>query len=340
MLDIAFTARHGITALFGPSGSGKTSVLSVIAGFVSPQYGKIQLGNRVLLDTDKATSLSVMTRGIGNVFQDLLLFPHMKVAANLRYGERRRSGPRRVDFKRVVEVLELGVLLDRYPHNLSGGERQRVALGRALLSNPELLLMDEPLAALDAPLKSRILTYLERVIHEWSVPTLFVSHGQGEVRRLAGYVVVLENGKVVGCGTPEEALTQERPLRWRNSSGPVNLLRIERAELLDGRWIGRLGNQLIHLPPLARPPAEPMFVEFSPNEVTLSRGDVTGLSARNHLSGEVLKMVELPDGVFVAVDIGQILWSEVTPDAVRELSLEPGVKVTCLIKANSLRITD
>src|SRR5262245_21701820 len=339
-IDIAFQARHPVTALFGPSGCGKTTVLSMIAGFTVPQQGKIQLGDRVLVDTKAGINQGVTSRCVGNVFQDLLLFPHMKVGANLRYGEQRRNGPRLVEFARVVEVLELVELLERYPRNLSGGERQRVALGRALLSSPDLLLMDEPLAALDAALKSRILTYLERVIHEWNVPTLFVSHGQGEVRRLAGYVVGLENGKVVASGTPEDALSQERPLRWRNSTGPVNLLRIEQAELRDGHWVGRLGQQSLHLPPLKQPPNNPVFVQFSPNEVTLSRGDVSGLSTRNHLRGDVLKIVELPDGVFVAVDVGQSLWSEVTRDAARELQLQPGSNVTCLIKANSLRVAE
>jgi molybdate transport system ATP-binding protein len=340
LLDVAFEARHPVTALFGPSGSGKTTVLSMIAGFAEPQHGKIRLGDRTVVDTKAGVCHSVHNRRVGNVFQDLLLFPHLKVEANLRYGERRRGSSRRVEFGRVLQVLELGGLLERYPRNLSGGERQRVALGRALLSSPELLLMDEPLAALDAALKSRILTYLERVIDEWNVPTLFVSHGQGEVRRLAGWVILLENGKVVASGTPDDALSQERPLRWRNSKGPVNLLRIEQVEQRDGHWIGQLDQQSLQLP-LVRPPADtPVFVQFSPNEVTLSRNDVSGLSARNHLRGQVRQIVELPDGVFVAVDVGQILWSEVTREAARELDLKPGSSVTCLIKTHSLCVVD
>jgi molybdate transport system ATP-binding protein len=337
-LDIRFDAEHPVTALFGPSGSGKTTVLSIIGGFMRPQRGRVQLGDRVLVDTAAGVELAAEKRRVGYVFQDLLLFPHLVVESNLRYGQRRRGGARGVEFTRVVEVLDLGGLLQRLPRHLSGGERQRVALGRALLSGPELLLMDEPLAAVDAALKSRIVTYLERVVHEWNLPTLFVSHGQGEVRRLAGWVIVLEDGKVVASGTPDDALARDRPLQWKGATGPVNLLHVERAQLRDGHWIGWLGEQELHLPPLESPGTIPLFVQFAPNEVTLSRQDVSGLSARNHLRGQVRQVVELPSGVFVAIDVGQILWSEVTREAARELELQPGAHVTCLIKTHSLRV--
>jgi len=155
-LALEFSLRERFTALFGPSGCGKTSILSVIAGFLRPKAGRVVLKGRVLLETSKRISLRPEQRHVGFVFQDALLFPHLSVERNLRYGHHRRSR-RVVDFQRVVEVLEIGHLLKRKPRNLSGGERQRVALGRALLSGPELLLMDEPLAALDAPLKMRIL---------------------------------------------------------------------------------------------------------------------------------------------------------------------------------------
>jgi molybdate transport system ATP-binding protein len=338
-LDIAFDAQHPVMSLFGPSGSGKTSVLSIIAGFLQPQSGKVRLGDRLLFDAAAGIWVASQKRHVGFVFQDHLLFPHLTVESNLRYGaRRRRRGSRMVEFARVTEVLEMGELLERYPASLSGGERQRVALGRALLSGPELLLMDEPLASLDAPLKSRILTYLERVIDAWSIPTLFVSHGQGEVRRLAGWVVVIDRGKVVACGKPEDALAQTEPLGWKNSAGPTNLLRIEHVSLRDGHWVGTVGEQELHLPPIDSLPATPLFAQFSPSEVTLSRQPVSGLSTRNRLQGRVRQVVELPEGVFVAVDVGQILWSEVTREAASELRLQPGAVVTCLIKTQSLRV--
>jgi molybdate transport system ATP-binding protein len=198
-LEAAFVAEGGVTALLGPSGSGKTSVLSIVAGLRRPDRGRVRLGDRVLLDTAARIDLAPERRGIGYVFQDFLLFPHLTVRGNLLYGwKRRRTGARPVALERVVEVLELSDTLDRLPHTLSGGQRQRVALGRALLSGPQLLLLDEPLVGLDEALRGRVLDYIENVLKEWGVATLYVTHNRTEADRLARRVVQLECGRVVG----------------------------------------------------------------------------------------------------------------------------------------------
>lgn len=204
-IDVRVATSAQVTAIFGPSGSGKTSILYMIAGLLRPQSGSIALGELSWLDTKRGIDVKPESRRIGFVFQDHLLFPHLNVERNLMYG-RRRHRNRAIDPARVIQVLELGELLGRYPRNLSGGERQRVALGRALLSAPELLILDEPLAALDGPLKDRVLTYLERVVTEWNVPTLYVSHDAMDVRRLAEHVIVLESGRVTASGAPDEIL--------------------------------------------------------------------------------------------------------------------------------------
>jgi len=336
-LAASFDVDHRFTALFGPSGSGKTSVLNMIAGFLRPQTGTIRLAGRTLLDTAQGRSLPSEKRHVGMVFQDSVLFPHLTVEGNLRYGERRRPREtRRLEFTRVADVLGIGRLLKRFPRSLSGGERQRVALGRALLSGAEMLLMDEPLASLDTTLKDRVLAYLERVVAEWDIPAIFVTHAQAEVRRAAGWVVLLENGRVIGSGGPEEALSRPEPLGWRNAAGPVNLLRLEDVASGDGGLTARIGDQLLTLPPWEGTGHLPSFVEFSPTDVVLSRQDVSGLSARNHLHGCVRKLILLRHAVFAAIDIGQILWAEVTPQAAAELGLQPGVNVTCFLKAHSL----
>ena len=208
LVDAAFQTSESVTALRGPSGSGKTSILSMIAGIRRPDQGTIRLANRTLFDRSSGTNLAPEQRRIGYIFQDPLLFPHLTVGQNLLYGFRRK-GPsaRSLDVQRVIRFLELEGLSDRLPHTLSGGQRQRVALGRALLSGPELLLMDEPFASLDEGLKSRLADSLEQILGEWRIPTLYVTHDPREVNRLAKQVILLEDGRVRGIGPAAEIVS-------------------------------------------------------------------------------------------------------------------------------------
>jgi molybdate transport system ATP-binding protein len=206
-LEAAFEAGPGVTALFGPSGSGKSTVLALVAGILRPRSGRILLCDRPLVDLAAGLWVPPEDRQIGLVFQDHLLFPHLSVQANLEYGLRRQPA-RRIDLRHVAEILELEGLLDRYPATLSGGQKQRVALGRALLRDPKLLLLDEPLTALDAELKEKVLFYLERVLAEYRIPTIYVSHDREDVCRLADRVIVLRDGKVVASGGPDETVGQ------------------------------------------------------------------------------------------------------------------------------------
>jgi molybdate transport system ATP-binding protein len=200
-LDAAFEGSEGVTVLFGPSGAGKSSILAAVAGALRPDEGRIVLGERTLLDRSRGIDEPPERRAIGWVFQDARLFPHLGVEGNLRYGlERVRGRPSPIAFDAVVEALGVGPLLNRRPLSLSGGEAQRVALGRALLSQPRLLLMDEPLAALDEDRKAEILTFIERVRDLFGTPMLYVTHSRSEARRLADRVVRLEAGAVVATG--------------------------------------------------------------------------------------------------------------------------------------------
>jgi len=203
--DFAIAARFesaaGVTALFGPSGAGKTTLVNMIAGLISPDRGRIVLDDTVLFDSGRRIDVPAHRRRIGYVFQEGRLFPHLTVAANLDYGRRMCGLPREDKaFAHIVELLDIAPLLDRRPGKLSGGERQRVAVGRALLMRPRLLLLDEPLASLDAARKREILPYLERLRDETRVPMVYVSHHAGELRRIATSVVRLDGGRVVGVG--------------------------------------------------------------------------------------------------------------------------------------------
>jgi len=200
-LSVAFQAAGGATALFGPSGAGKTSVVNMIAGLLTPDRGAITLDDAVLFDAGKGINVPPHLRRIGYVFQEGRLFPHLSVRQNLDYG-RRMTGQRRdmAEFARIAALLDIGLLLDRRPGKLSGGERQRVAVGRALLMRPRLLLLDEPLASLDAGRKREILPYLVRLRDEPGIPMVYVSHTPAEVRRIATAVIRLDNGRVAAAG--------------------------------------------------------------------------------------------------------------------------------------------
>ena len=200
-LDIDVECRYPVTAIFGPSGSGKTSLLNAVAGLLKPDAGEIAIDDTPLFSSANNIDLAPEKRGVGYVFQNDLLFPHLSVEENLRYGhDLLPAVARRFAPAQIVELLEIGTLLARRPGNLSGGERQRVALGRALLSSPQLLLMDEPLAALDRPLRERVLPYLIRIRDEFSIPMIYVSHDPAEVNAIADWVLVLDQGRVVRRG--------------------------------------------------------------------------------------------------------------------------------------------
>jgi len=196
-----FETAGGVTAVFGPSGAGKTTLVNMIAGLLTPDRGRIALGDTVLFDSEQRINLPPWRRRIGYVFQEGRLFPHLKVAANLDYG-RRMCGlpPDPAETQRIVDLLDIGQLGDRRPGKLSGGERQRVAIGRALLMRPRLLLLDEPLASLDVARKREILPYLERLRDESAVPMVYVSHQANELRRIATSVVLLDAGRVTAAG--------------------------------------------------------------------------------------------------------------------------------------------
>lgn len=336
LLDARFETEALLTCLFGRSGSGKSSVLASVAGLVSPDEGCISLRGRTLFSSQERVNVPVHRRNIGFVFQDHLLFPHLTVQKNLQYGWRRQRSKRTgLDLESVVRVLELQGILQQYPRTLSGGQKQRVALGRALLCQPEMLLMDEPLTGLDDTLKSKILGYVERAVHEWRIPTLYVTHSVFEVQRLAQRVIVLDNGSVVDQGTAEEVLQHAPVLEREERIG--NLLRVRDLQQDDnGDWHGKVGQQLLSLPAGSYPNGE-VLIRFAADAVALSRLEPTPSSIRNRLHGTVEHLVELADRMLIQIDVGQPLWAEITHEAQRELQLRPGDSVTCMVKALAMQ---
>ncbi len=322
-LSLEFEEQAPVICLFGPSGSGKSSCLEMIAGTRLPDSGRIQLGGQVLFDSQARINLPPADRRIGWVPQEGLLFPHLDVRGNLLFGH--RPGP--VTLDRTAEFLELTCLLDRRVRHLSGGEARRVALGRALLTNPRLILADEPFSGLDLPLRRRLMPLFRRVADELGIQLLLVSHLPGEVRALADRVVLLSDGRVTRTTTPQE-LTGAGP-------DPVNLLF---GRLAEPGQVNLEGGALLQLPTGERPPGSWLRIELPASAVALSTEGASHSSIRNALSGRVVALAEQADQVLVTLDVGVRLHALVTPGAVGELGLIPGSEVHVLFKATALRI--
>ncbi len=339
-LDVAFEgAPSGVTALFGVSGAGKSLTLAAIAGAMRPDRGRIALGPRVLFDAQAGVDAPMERRAVGWVFQDARLFPHLSVQANLRYGQRRARGrDAGVGLEEAVEVLGIAGLLARRPRELSGGERQRVAIGRALLSQPALLLMDEPLAALDAPRRAEILPYLERLKTSFRLPIVYVTHALGEVVRLADRLVVIEAGRVVAQGPLAEVLARPNLPLLSGRADAAMVLDAAVAAHDPARGLTRLnvGGAALLVPSLERPVGAPARAVVLARDVLLARERPQAISARNVLPGVIESQTGRPDGTIMVrlrLDGGPDLLSAVTGDAVTALELAPGVAVWAILKS-------
>lgn len=342
-LDASFKAPPGITVLFGRSGSGKTTIVNAVAGLLTPDNGRIAVDDWVLLDTEQGVHLRPHKRRLGYVFQEGRLFPHLSVRQNLDYGAwfAPKDAPRE-SFSKVVEMLGIGPLLERRPAALSGGEKQRVAIGRALLSAPRLILADEPLAALDAARKAEILPYFERLRDEVSVSILYVSHSASEVARLATTVVALDGGRAVAQG-PAAVVLGDPHLRpgGARDVGAVLTARILRHHE-DGLTELKAGGLPLFLPRVAAAPDTSLRIRISAHDVILSRDWPQGLSALNILPGTIAE-IRAGDGpgAIVALDTaaGRVL-ARITRRSATAMGLAPGVSVHAVIKTVAVATTD
>jgi len=355
VLRLDFTARRGdftlelaaelpargITGVFGRSGAGKSTLIDTIAGVVRPLRGRVALDDRVFVDVEQGRWTPIERRRVGYVFQDAKLFPHLRVLANLRYGLRRApQPPSGADWDRVIEVMDLGALLQRWPNSLSGGERQRVALARALLARPGLMLLDEPLASLDAPRKAEILHYIERLRDEYPLPVLFVSHSIDEMVRVADHLLLLSAGRVLACGPFLELMSEPalQPYLGRFEAGSVIECTVEaHDEALGLSALSFVGGQL-RVPRLAVAPGTRLRARLRARDVALATRDPPELSITNRVHGRIVELVQR-EGPYVDVVVdasGTRLQALVTRESCARLGLEPGRAVVALIKAVAL----
>lgn len=338
-VDTAFVSEGaGVTALFGHSGAGKTSIINMLSGLTRPDAGHIVVGDRCLFDGEKGIDIPPEQRRIGYVFQEGRLFPHLSVRANLTYGEKRvRACDRYIEFDQVVDLLGIGHLLKRRPATLSGGEKQRVAIGRSLLTSPALLLMDEPLASLDAARKTEVLPFIGRLARELSVPILYVSHCVDEILNLADTLVFLSGGKPVAVGPVEEVTARQdfQRLTGGSQAGVVLSTEVESHEAAAGLTRLRFAGGVLSVPLIETPVGDTVRARIHPRNVGLALEAFPRTSFQNIFRGTV-EAVSVAEGgslVDVCLDIGTPLMATITLRARKELALTPGTRVYAMIKS-------
>ena len=333
-LELDLTTNSNRLGIFGPSGSGKSTLIRILAGLVQPDQGRIVLDGTPLFDSNSGICIAPEKRRIALVFQHHALFPHVTVRKNLFYGfQRCPVAERRISFDEVVQLLELTDLLEQMPSTLSGGQSQRVALGRAMLASPRLLVMDEPLSALDDTLRYRIIPYLKLVSEQFGIPSIFISHSLVEMRLMAEQIAVLENGRLSAVMSPEELARHRMALQ---PAGYINLLKLgtpaERNGLLAFPWGDR---ELLLSSGLE---AAPGIFELSSKEIILCKRHPDAISARNLLPCTVRSLFSTGQKTGVELDCnGNLLIAEIVSDAAHELDITPGSTIWAVIKASAFR---
>lgn len=348
-LDLEVDFIKGITGIFGPSGSGKTTLMQLISGLEHPESGFIAIDDEVVLDTEQSVNIKSRKRRIGYVFQEGRLFPHMTVKKNLLFAQTyidNDSIP--IQFDELVELLEIRDLLEKRPRSLSGGEKQRVAIGRALLSAPKLLLMDEPFSSLDVALRKQIIPYLIKINKKLGIPMLVVSHDLPDLLSLTRELFLLRNGRVEGHGNYFDLIQSEKSLDIMRGAGLVNVLpfKVESHDIDNGltNLVNRDGSHDIHV---SRELIQDCFevgdelnVSLRPEDIAITLSEISEISIRNQLKGKVSKIIKKENRIYCLVDVGFVLIVSITQASQQKMNLEIGKEVYCLFKSMALQINN
>jgi molybdate transport system ATP-binding protein len=344
-LEAAFEAHPGFTMILGPSGSGKTTLLNCIAGFIRPDRGRITLGAQALFDSDKRIGIAPAARRLGYVFQNLALFPHLTAAQNVEYGLAAiPAGERRARAAAMLDSFRIAHLAQRKPGEISGGERQRVALARSLVTNPDALMLDEPLTALDAATKSKILDDLRAWNAAREIPILYVTHSPDEAFALGERVVVLESGRILAQGMPQSVLTTPRHETIAQVVGFENVFdaTVKSTAMTQGTMLCQLdgGTTRIEVPLGHAEPGDRIRIAIRAGDIIVATEQPHGLSARNELQGAVASIRREGVRVVVMIDAGATFEVHLTPAAIDSLRLEAGKNVWLVIKTYSCNLVE
>lgn len=344
-IDVHF--QTGITGIFGPSGAGKSTFLHLLAGLEKPDEGKIVAGESVLWDTEKNIDIPARLRRIGYVFQEGRLFPHMNIKNNLTFAQAyHKQEKATIDFEEVVDLLEIRSLLQKFPKNLSGGEKQRVAIGRALLSKPRILLMDEPFSSLDFALRKQIIPYLIKINRRLSIPILVVSHDLPDLLSLTQDLFLLRKGKVVGKGKYLDLITKDASLDIMRGAGLLNVIPFQVREHDMENGISVLSNQnAVHEIKVQRELmceicqiGDEMNVSLRPEDIALTLQPIENISIRNQIPGIITKIIQKECKTYCIVDVGFQLIVSITQASQKKMNLQEGKEVYCLFKSMALEV--
>ncbi len=344
LLDLSFSSEEtGITALYGRSGAGKTSLANMISGLLKPDEGFIKINNQLIFCSQKGIDLKPENRGIGYVFQEARLFPHKTIKDNLLFSNRSKTPKSRpLSIEEVVEVLGLTNLLDRRPGSLSGGEAQRVQLGRAILSHPNILVMDEPLSSLDQTRKQEILPLIERLRDEFQIPILYITHSMEEIIRLADRLLIIEDGSIVADGTVEELTGRLdlRPLTGRYEAGSVINAQVLEHDRHYGLTKLKFAGGILQVPLVEAEKGTRLRIRIRARDVSLSSTLPDKTSELNVFRGKVKEIAQPTHRnaphADTLIDIGVPIWVRVTRLSIDRLSLQPGVEIYASIKGTSV----
>jgi molybdate transport system ATP-binding protein len=336
-LDAIFTAGPGVTALFGPSGAGKSTIGKMLGGLIRPAEGHIAIDKQVLFDHEANIDTPVHKREVGYVFQEHRLFPHLSVRGNLNYGTHRRPlGQEALEFEDVTALLGLKALLDRRPNTLSGGEQQRVSLGRALLSNPRILIMDEPLSSLDLQRKQEILELLERLKRELNPTILYISHSISEITRFADNLVLMDQGKIMGFGSLEETLNRLDLLPYAGGydAGSLVTATVTRHDQSFQMSVLQTSGGELFIPGCETPVGQTIRLRIRARDVAISTSEPIDISILNRFKGTLQDHQSGPNGMEeLLLDVGFPITARITRQSYEQLGLKTGCSLWALVKS-------
>ena len=348
-LDLEVDFLKGITGVFGPSGSGKTTLMHLISGLENPDEGHIEIDDKLVLDTSKNWNVKSRKRQIGYVFQEGRLFPHMTVRKNLLFGRVYTNKSQQIiQFEEVVDLLEIRDLLEKRPRSLSGGEKQRVAIGRALLSAPKLLLMDEPFSSLDVALRRQIIPYLIRINKKLGIPMLVVSHDLPDLLSLTQELFLLRNGRVEGHGNYFDLIQSEKSLDIMRGAGLMNVIpfKVESHDIENGltHLINRDASHEIHVERElindCCKVGDELNVSLRPEDIAITLSEIFEISIRNQLKGKITKIIKKENRIYCLVDVGFLLIVSITQASKERMSLKEDKEVWCLFKSMALQVNN